>query len=120
MPAILKNFIDTNFSAWFAYKFQKWHVVPKKLLEWKTAKIFAICDWNSIIYNNLFCPMYIEDYLRYYILWVFWIKVDDFELISKIRKKTEEEKKEILKKIELDLKAEHMQNWFKKLINNIL
>jgi len=33
MPAILKNFIDTNFSAGFAYKFQKGSVIPKKLLK---------------------------------------------------------------------------------------
>lgn len=120
MPAILKNFIDTNFSAWFAYKFQKWSPIPKKLLSWKTAKIYATCDWNSIIYNNMLCPMYIEWYLKNYILWVFWIKVNDFELISKMRKKSDKQKEEILKKIELDLKAENMQLTFNEIINKIL
>jgi len=120
MPAILKNFIDTNFGAWFAYKFQKWTPVPKKLLKWKKAKIFTTCDWYAIIYNNMFCPMYLEQYLSMYILWVFWIEVTDFTLISKMRKKSNEEKDEILKKIELDLKAENIQSWFKKIINKIL
>ena len=45
MPAIMKNFIDTNFAAWFAYKFQKGTPIPKKLLKWKTAKVYATCDW---------------------------------------------------------------------------
>jgi putative NADPH-quinone reductase len=120
MPAIMKNFIDTNFSAWFAYKFQKWSAIPKKLLKWKTAKIFTTCDWNSIIYNNLLCPMYIEDYLKYYILGVFWIEVKNYELYSHIRKKTNEEKEEILFDIKRDLKTEHMKWWFNKLIHQII
>jgi NAD(P)H dehydrogenase (quinone) len=33
MPAIMKNFIDTNFAAGFAYKFQKGTPIPKKLLK---------------------------------------------------------------------------------------
>jgi len=120
MPAILKNFIDTNFWAGFAYKFQKWHAIPIKLLEWKTAKIYTTCDWTAIIYNNMLCPMYLEQYLKSYILWIFWIEVTEYELISKMRKRTEEEKKDFLKKIELDLKAEKMKHTFKDLIKSIL
>jgi len=37
-----------------------------------------------------------------------------------MRKRTEEEKKDFLKKIELDLKAEKMKHTFKDLIKNIL
>lgn len=120
MPAILKNFIDTNFWAGFAYKFQKWHTIPIKLLEWKTAKIYTTCDWISIIYNNVLCPMYLEEYLKLYIFWIFWIEVTEYELISKMRKRTEEEKKDFLKKIELDLKGEKMKHTFKDLIKSIL
>jgi len=120
MPAIMKNFIDTNFTAWFAFRFQKWSAIPKKLLKWKTAKIFTTCDWYSIIYNNVFCPMYLEQYISMYILWVFWIHVTNYTLISKIRKKTDKEKEEILKNIEIDLKAEQMKWGFKKMINKIL
>lgn len=120
MPAILKNFIDTNFEAWFAYKFMKWHAVPKKLLKWKTAKIYTTCDWYAIIYNNLFCPMYLEQYLKMYVFWVFGIEVTEYELYSKMRKKTQEEKDEILKKIELDIKAEKMKFSFNDSIHKIL
>ena len=120
MPAIMKNFIDTNFSAWFAFRFQKGSPIPKKLLEWKTAKIFTTCDGYSIIYNNVFCPMYLEQYISMYILWVFWIHVTDYTLIAKMRKKTDEERIEILKKIELDLKAENIKWWFNKLIHKII
>lgn len=120
MPAIMKNFIDTNFGAWFAYRFQKGSVIPKKLLKWKTAKIYATCDGNSIIYNNILCPMYLEWYLKNYILWVFWIKITEYELISKMRKKTDNERSDILNKIEVELKAENIQSWFNKIINKIL
>ena len=120
MPAIMKNFFDTNFSAWFAYKFRKGKAIPKKLLNWKTAKIYATCDGNSIIYNNILCPMYIEWYLKNYILWVFWIKVTKYELISKVRKKSSGDKDEILNEIISDLKTEHVQNNFNKIIHKIL
>jgi len=120
MPAIMKNFIDTNFSAGFAYKFQKWKTVPKKLLEWRTAKVFATCDGFKYMYNNMLCPMYIEAYLRHYIFWVFGIELVDFELFSKMRKKTPEEKEEMLRKIELDLKAEKVKHGFRDTIHDIL
>lgn len=119
MPAIMKNFIDSNFSAGFAYKFQKWKSVPKKLLLGKTAKIFATCDGIKYMYNNMLCPINIWQYLKLYIFWVFGIDVVDYELFSKMRKKTWEEKDEILKKIELDLKWEKMKLTFKEMIEKI-
>lgn len=120
MPAIMKNFIDTNFSAWFAYKFRKWKATPKKLLKWKTSKIFTTCDWNAFIYNNVFCPMYLEQYLKTYILWVFGVEVTDYTLISKMRKRTDIEKNGILNEIEAKLKAEKMKFSFSKMVKKIL
>lgn len=51
-PAILKNFIDCNFTAWFAFKFEKWwkHI---KLLEWKTFRIFATSWAPAFVYEKL-------------------------------------------------------------------
>lgn len=120
MPAILKNFIDTNFEAWFAYKFQKWSPIPKKLLKWKTAKVFTTCDGYKYIYNNYLCPMYLEKYIGMYILWIFWIDLKEFKLLDKMRKRTREEKDEILEDIILDIKREKMTSGFRKLINWIL
>lgn len=120
MPAIMKNFIDTNFAAGFAYRFQKWKSVPLKLLEWRTAKVFATCDGIKYMYNNMLCPIHIESYLRHYIFGVFGIELVDFELFSKMRKNTPEQKQEILEKIKVDLKAEKMKHSFKDMINKIL
>ena len=120
MPAIMKNFIDTNFSAGFAYKFQKWSAIPKKLLEWKTAKIFTSCDGFKYIYNNYLCPMYIKKYIEIYILWVFWIELKSFELYDHMRKRTKEEKTEYLDDLALELKRESITSPFTKIIKNIL
>lgn len=120
MPAIMKNFIDTNFAAWFAYKFQKGKSVPKKLLDWKTAKIFATCDGIKYMYNNMLCPINLDHYLRYYIFWVFGIETTEFTLLSKMRKKTNEEKENILKKIKINLKTERVKFSFKKMINKLI
>jgi len=120
MPAILKNFIDTNFWAGFAYKFQKWSPIPIKLLEWKKARIFTSCDGFKYIYNNYLCPMYLKKYIEIYILWVFWIELKDFKLYDKMRKKSEPEKKEILNDIALDIKRTKMTVDFRKIIKNII
>jgi NAD(P)H dehydrogenase (quinone) len=40
MPAIMKNFWDTNFTAWFSHKYLKWWK-SEWLLKWKTARVIA-------------------------------------------------------------------------------
>jgi len=120
MPAIMKNFIDTNFEAGFAYKFQKWSSVPLKLLKWKTARVFTTCDGFKIIYNHYVCPMYLEKYIEMYILWVFWIELKSFNLFDRLRKRTREEKDEILEDISLEIKRENIVSPFQKIIKNIL
>jgi len=120
MPAIMKNFIDTNFEAGFAYKFQKWHSVPLKLLLWKTAKIFTSCDWFKYIYNNYLCPMYLKKYIEIYILWVFGIELNQFELYDHMRKRSREEKDKYLEYLALDLKREKLSWKFKKIIKDII
>jgi putative NADPH-quinone reductase len=51
MPAILKNFIDRNLIAGFAYRFERHRWIPKifdlkpiPLLKWKKSQIFFTCD----------------------------------------------------------------------------
>jgi len=99
VPAILKNFFDTNLSSWFAFEFEKWWKV-KKLLNWKTAKIFCTCDAPWFIYKIPFILwISIKAYLSKAILWFCWIKVNWFNLYSQLRKMTNEERKKILKNI---------------------
>jgi NAD(P)H dehydrogenase (quinone) len=47
-PAILKNWLDINFSTGFAFQYTNKKLV--KLLKGKTAKIFVSCDAPGIIY----------------------------------------------------------------------
>ena len=120
MPAIMKNFIDTNFEAGFAYKFQKGSSIPKKLLKWKSARVFTTCDGFKIIYNHYVCPIFLEKYIEMYILWIFGIELKSFKLFDKMRKRTREEKDEILEDIKLDIKRTKMTTGFRKIIKNIL
>lgn len=48
-PAILKNFLDQNFTSGFAYKYNK-HGVRRELLEGRTARIFATADGPRLVY----------------------------------------------------------------------
>ena len=49
-PAIMKNFIDCNFLAWFAFKYIAWGKV-KGLLENKTARIIATSGAPAFFYT---------------------------------------------------------------------
>lgn len=42
-PAILKNFFDVNFYAWFAFEYKDW--MPVWLLTWKTSKLYVTSWW---------------------------------------------------------------------------
>ncbi len=48
-PAILKNFLDQNFTSGFAYKYHN-NGVRIELLEGRTARIFATADGPRLIY----------------------------------------------------------------------
>ncbi len=120
MPAILKNFIDTNFTAKFAFKYRKGSSIPKWLLPWKTVKVFITCDAMSIIYNNIISPIYLKQYLKIYIFWMFWMKMTDYMIIDKMRKRSKEEKQKILETIETNLESESLKTGFKGIIKKIL
>tara|TARA_B100000745_G_scaffold290137_1_gene228802 strand:+ start:5878 stop:6492 length:615 start_codon:yes stop_codon:yes gene_type:complete len=48
-PAILKNFLDQNFTSGFAYKYRT-NGMRKELLEGRTARIFATADGSRLVY----------------------------------------------------------------------
>ncbi|MFA6463996.1 MAG: NAD(P)H-dependent oxidoreductase [Candidatus Paceibacterota bacterium] len=54
MPAIMKNFVDNNFSSKFAYKYVKGKRVP--LLKGKTARVYVTCDAPFWLYLTLALP----------------------------------------------------------------
>jgi NAD(P)H dehydrogenase (quinone) len=51
VPAILKNFLDSNFIAGFAFKYHEWK--QKWLLGGKSARVIATCWGPSILYTLL-------------------------------------------------------------------
>jgi len=100
MPAILKNFFDTNFSSGFAFKFEKWGKISK-LLTWKKAKIFCHCDAPWFIYKIPFILwINIKWYLSRAILWFCGVKTTEFKLYWNItRWFTKEQKENIINNI---------------------
>jgi len=83
MPAIMKNFIDCNFTPGFAYKYTaKW---PVWLLRDKKAKVIATCDAPWIFYKIF--PLSLKYFFKFMILWFCWIKLVHFELIDKVRER---------------------------------
>lgn len=97
MPAILKNFIDVNFSSWFAFEFVKWKSMPKKLLTDKTAKIYYHSDAPAFLYKMpLMTGVNIKKYLIKAILNFCGIKVTGGMCIGWLRGKTEQQRKAIL------------------------
>jgi putative NADPH-quinone reductase len=94
-PAILKNWVDCNITAGFAYKY-----TPKgvnKLLTGKTAKIFATADAPGIFYSFFLAPMRIcWTQMR---LAFCGIKVTKFKVYGTMRKRDEQNRTKILEKV---------------------
>jgi NAD(P)H dehydrogenase (quinone) len=53
-PAIMKNWIDVNFSSGFSHRYENGKAV--KMLTDKTARVFITCDAPAFIYNFLANP----------------------------------------------------------------
>lgn len=109
MPAIMKNFFDTNLTSGFSFKYVKWWC--QKLLKWTIAKVFCTCDWPGLIYTLPFVPDNISYFLKIYVLWFFWIDLIKFRLFDRMRKRTDKQKEKWLKEIELI--AQDKCLWFK-------
>ena len=65
-PAILKNFIDCNFWAWFAFKYENGKSVW--LLNWKTARIIVTSWAPSFFYKVI---LHIQIFWNLNIIWFF-------------------------------------------------
>jgi NAD(P)H dehydrogenase (quinone) len=93
-PAIMKNFIDCNFTTGFAFKYENGK--PIGLLGGKTARIYATSGAPSLVYT-LF-P------ISYRLLWGMLrlgfcgINTTSIKVFDKMQTRSEDDKKEILKK----------------------
>lgn len=92
-PAILKNFIDTNFSSHFAFKYENGKVVG--LLKGKVAKVFVTCDGPGIFYKMFLVPVWKMGILGYC-----GLKVKSFIIFDRMRNRNEMKREEFLKLVE--------------------
>lgn len=93
IPAILKNFFDTNFGAWFAFEFVQWSNKQKKLLIDKTAKVFTHCDAPAFVYQRSFVwGINIKNYISRLILWFCGVKLIDYKIFGKLRDSSKEKR----------------------------
>jgi NAD(P)H dehydrogenase (quinone) len=98
MPAILKNFIDCNFSSHFAFKYVNGR--PVGLLKGKTASVYITCNGSMWLYRLLGVP--------FKIIWgvitlrVCGLKVRKIQIFDKKFKRNEAELNNFLEKVKRD------------------
>ncbi|MCF7865614.1 MAG: NAD(P)H-dependent oxidoreductase [Candidatus Pacebacteria bacterium] len=95
-PAIMKNFIDVNFAAHFAFRYINGK--PVGLLTGKTAAVFITCDGPRWLYWLIAMPfrtIWIHGILQYC-----GLKVKAFKLFDRKMFRTEDEKTAFLQKVE--------------------
>ena len=100
MPAILKNFIDINFSVGFAYKYVKFPIIhgrPVGLLKGRGARVFVTCDGPKWSYKFLLTPFKIN--IKYFILTLCGFKVKTFFIMDRMRWRNKKKKNKWLKKV---------------------
>lgn len=89
VPAIMKNFIDSNFGAWFAFKYSKgWKVIG--LLKGKTARVFLTCDAPWFIYKFFPFANRLTGYFGMYVFGFCGMKVSWVHIFDHMHKKSDE------------------------------
>lgn len=96
MPAIMKNFIDVNIAAHFAFKYVNGS--PVGLLKGKTTSVFITCDGSRFIYWVIAKPFW--TIWKFGILNLCGLKITAFKLFDRKLFRTEEEKGAFLQKVE--------------------
>ncbi|QFR39772.1 NAD(P)H-dependent oxidoreductase [Candidatus Gracilibacteria bacterium 28_42_T64] len=91
VPAIMKNFFDTNFENNFAFRYTK--KGQEGLLKGKTARVFATCDAPGFIYKLFIFPNRIKGYFKMYLLGFCGIKTSSFHLFDSMRKRDDASRK---------------------------
>ncbi len=96
MPAIMKNWLDVNFSSGFSHRYENHKPVP--MLTDKTARVFLTSDGPAFIYSLLGYP-----YKTIWSLITFrfvGIKTTSVELFGDMKKRPDDKIKKILDKVE--------------------
>ncbi len=98
-PAVLKNFIDINFSSGFAFRYEKVGNKGKlqRLLKGKTARIFITCDGPGWFYKLIMTP---KLSLQYGTLLFCGVKTKSYVIFDKMRFTKEEGREKRLQKVE--------------------
>lgn len=97
-PAILKNFIDQNFTAGFAFTYENGR--PKGLLKGKIACVFMTAGAPAWMYNWIaFFPKQLWKHFLFGILPFCGIRVRHLEIFGNMHKMSEKEKESILRKV---------------------
>ena len=76
MPAIMKNFWDTNFTVWFAYNYLKWWK-NIWLLNWKQVRVIAT-SWSPAFLFRFVLPL--PFIWRFFRVWFCWMKLKSFTI----------------------------------------
>lgn len=97
VPAILKNFIDVNFSAGFAFQYVKGKSQQEKLLTGKTARVFTTCDAPGWMYFLLGRPA--KKLLGFNTLSFCGIKVKSYTTFGEFRKTDDSKRAKMLEKV---------------------
>lgn len=96
-PAILKNFLDQNLTAGFAYKYHK-DGVRDELLAGRTARVFATADGPAFLYFVAKWVLYIQ--WRAGILGFCGITLKSFDLFAQmIKRRNDNERNRLLARV---------------------
>ena len=95
-PAIMKNWFDSVFTAQFAFKFTKLGI-PKGLMKGKSVRMYITCDAQSIMYRAFGNPT--KKIWKRFRFGICGIKMKEFRYIDTMRKKSHEQREELLQEI---------------------
>lgn len=99
-PAIMKNFIDANFTVPFAYRYVSFPIIrgrPVGMLKGKTARVFITCDGPKRGYKLILTPFKIN--FKYFFLRLCGIKVKSFIIFDRMRWRGEDKRKKWLSQV---------------------
>lgn len=95
MPAIMKNFLDNNFTAGYAFRYIDGH--PVGLLKGKTGRVFITCDGAMWLYWLIGKPFWTV--WKFGMLGFWGLKVKGITVLDKKFKRTDAEKEAFLEKV---------------------
>ncbi len=94
-PAIMKNWLDNNFTSGFAFKYENGK--PKGLLKGRTARVFITCDGPMWLYWLIAKPFWTV--WNFGILGFCGLKAKGITVLSQKFKRTDAEKEAFLDKV---------------------